>query len=252
MTYSWLFVGETNVAEHVCRATDYFPELSATALPSGAPRDWFLQGPVVIGASGMIYPDFIKFFEWLAENAKHPVIAWGIGHNFHGETKREYPTWLNKFALVGLRDWGTSYQYVPCPTCMHPCLTEAANINPSHEVVIYEHTSSPVRLGGVPAPRMDNCHAGGMADVVRFLASGEIIITSTYHGAYWGMLLNRKVLVWEPWSTKFYTFKNPPRFVTNKTWRQAAMVPQDRSGYLEECRECNKQFAKKVYEITKG
>ena len=50
--------------------------------------------------------------------------------------------------------------------------------------------------------------SGDLNGALAFLASGETVITSTYHGAYWGLMLGRKVIV-VPWATKFLGFRHP-------------------------------------------
>jgi hypothetical protein len=38
----------------------------------------------------------------------------------------------------------------------------------------------------------------------------QVIVTSTYHGMFWGTLLQRKVVVVNAFSSKFFTFRYPP------------------------------------------
>lgn len=249
MIYSWQVVNVENLAEHITRPTAYFPDLKAEVLDWKCPGSELLKGPVIFGATGLLFPDLAERLKWTAENSKFPLVAWGIGTNTHFGDKIEYPEWLAKFSLVGLRDYGTRFHYVPCPSCLHPDIANAKKRDepPQHRFVIYDHKDFPVPIKIEGAPRMSNM--GTPEDVskaVYFISGGKTVITSSYHGAYWGFLLNRNVLVWEPWSTKFWTFKPKTLFVNEKNWRLAETVPQDNTGYYEECVELNHKFYERV------
>ena len=251
MIYSWQVVNVGNLAEHISRPTDYFSDFKAEVLDWQCEYEELLKGPVIFGATGLLFPGLDARLKYASENSKHPLIAWGIGHNTHFGDRIEYPEWLSKFSAVGVRDWGTPYCYVPCPSCMNSVIGAAVerDASPTVPMVIYEHMDFPVRIEA-DLPRMNNQHeVQELGKVVDFLASAKVIVTSSYHGAYWGFLLNRRVLVWEPWSTKFWTFKPKTLFVDKENWRLASTVPQDNTGYYEDCITRNRQFAAKVRAI---
>jgi len=99
---------------------------------------------------------------------------------------------------------------------MHPAFDRQRQIK--HEIVVFSHKKFQINIPGVP--RLTNT-TQSFEQVLDFLASGETIITSSYHGAYWGTLLGRKVLAF-PFSTKFYTFKHLPTLYPSKKWKQAS------------------------------
>lgn len=246
MIYSWQTVNHGNLGEQVCRPSDYF-DLGApvTVLPHER-RVMPTDGPVIFGASGLLYPEIAPVLEaTIKAKGRYPVIGWGIGHNTHGGEVIVYPDWLKGFDLLGLRDWGTSFRYVPCPSCMHPAFDVQRKA--AHSIVIYDQIDFPVGLELPGVPRENNCHPPeDMDKVISFLASGNTILTSSYHGAYWGMLLNRRVLIWKPWSTKFATLKPGCASVDGETWGEKILCPQDHSGYLELARFINTAFAERV------
>ncbi|KAI8803327.1 hypothetical protein BJ742DRAFT_742981 [Cladochytrium replicatum] len=49
-----------------------------------------------------------------------------------------------------------------------------------------------------------------IVNVLEFLASAEVVITSSYHGLYWSTLLGKKVILTGAFSTKFDRFPWPP------------------------------------------
>jgi hypothetical protein len=67
-----------------------------------------------------------------------------------------------------------------------------------------------------------------MSAVVDFLASGREIVTSTFHGAYWGYLLNRKVTIPSKWASRFYSL--PKR---SSDGYYASCVTLNRKYYLD-------------------
>jgi hypothetical protein len=81
---------------------------------------------------------------------------------------------------------------------MHPIFDDPGEA--VHELVKYSAVRR-VDCSHGPEPHMTNVD-GTIEESVRFLASGRSIITSSYHGAYWGMLLGRRVHVIS-WGSKF-------------------------------------------------
>ena len=188
------------------------------------------------------------------EIKKHPMFLWGVGANEHNQPLVRWPEWAEKFDLIGLRDYGNPWDYVPCPSCMSPFFDEARATMPKHDVVVYEHPLGPI--GAVKGwPRKSNIHkAEKFREILMFLASGKTIVTSSYHGVYWGMLLARKVLCWKPWSSKFYGLEPFYYRVNYQNWEKVhktMKAPEEVLDYLETCRQENIIFAQKVFKLLK-
>lgn len=133
-----------------------------------------------------------------------PVIAWGVGHHIRdnpeswdAEMAAEHARAASMCALYFPRDAVDSASVTPCASCMHPVFDE--RITPTHECVWYS-AARRVDVSGV-GPHMTN-EDGDIEAAVRFLASGEMVVTSSYHGLYWARLLGRKVRA-VPWGSKF-------------------------------------------------
>lgn len=245
MIYSWQTVNQGNLAEQICRPTDYFNlGHPVTVIPNNCKPVDFTYGPVIFGASGLLYPEISPILESAVMSKQYPMVAWGIGHNTHGGTEISYPDWLRRFDLVGLRDYHSPYPYVPCPSCMHSAFD--VDYTPTRDLVIYDQIDFPVGVTAPGVPRENNFHPPqNMKRIVEFLGSARTILTSSYHGTYWGYLLNRQVLIWKPWSTKFSTLKPNPCFVDEETWNKPHPA-QNHYGYLQECRHLNRVFAERV------
>jgi hypothetical protein len=182
----------------------------------------------------------------------HPLILWGVGTNDHGSHLVQWPEWVKEFDLIGLRDYLSPWDYTPCPTCMSAFFDHARIQEEKHEVVIYEHPICPIPNLG-PFPRTTNKHkADEFPEVLMFLGSGKTIITSTYHGTYWGMLLGKKVLCWKPWSSKFFGLEPHHYRVNEQNWKKVHEeypLPVGVHDFLMKCREANIDFAKKVFDL---
>lgn len=137
-------------------------------------------------------------------------IAWGIG----GAAP------LTDFTLIGSRDKDSPNYWVPCASCMSPLFDQTYPI--TVDIVTYTNTRNPVKEG-----RNNRCT---MEEAVRFLSSGETVVTDSYHGMYWASLLGKEVVL-----RGIKT--NLPKF------------HQMKDATLTECREANVRFDAKVRDL---
>jgi hypothetical protein len=242
-------------------------------------------GDILIGGGGLLAQNQImQGVSTLLENKQGKAIGWGIGHNMH-----VYPIYssinytgvnrwrtmvkgqlaslglisvslrdlaidfsaiqpvMDQFDLIGIRDYGYGYPWVPCASCMHPALDQFRDSPITQEVIVYEHPMF-MRLDICQYPKQGNLGTD-FEHVLAFLSSAETIITSSYHGAYWGILLGRKVIC-VPWSTKFMGFKYPVPICQDllnlrQCLRQAKAFPEA----LQECRQVNIDFSHQVADL---
>lgn len=182
-----------------------------------------IQGKdVIVGGGGLLFTRFHDSFQKLVSHKKHSrLISWGIGQQIYGTNKFDeikkfdYQAYIQGFDLVGIRDSDYLDNWVPCVSCMHPSFDRKRDIK--HEFVVFSHKK--FQLNFPEFPTMTNNHQS-IDEIFDFLGSGETIITSSYHGAYWGTLLGRKVLAF-PFSSKFYTLKHLPVLYPVKKWFEA-------------------------------
>lgn len=229
--------------------TRYFPQLKESAsycpLTGTLPKVW-LQKTVLVGGGGLIaHPAFQPNMEALI--AYHPriLVAWGIGHNAHGEKEIRYPDYLEKFDLVGTRDYGFKYPWVPCASCLHPGFDRQYEI--TEEFVVYENLlCSPIHIAGFN--KLDNTETN-LEKVLCFLGSANTVLTSSYHGAYWATLLGRNVIIVNPFSSKFFGFKHTHPIVDESNWKAKQKEVRSYPEALEECRRANVEFLEKVLNL---
>ena len=218
-------------------------ELDLAQLKTISPLLLRRNEPLILGGGGLFY--FHHALNRLLLHYKGPLIGWGIGRNgpLSGARDRIHK---EAFALLGLRDWPTHYEWVPCVSCLSPLFEIYRGTSPLHDFVLYDHRNAQLPIHG--HPRLSNA-CMDMAHVLEFLASGETVITNSYHGAYWGVLLRRRVVIL-PFSDRLLHMRFPAIVGTKDDYRQRSQEMQIEPFALEICRKANLDFAKRVEELT--
>ena len=167
------------------------------------------------------YQDLIKGYIDKLSKRRGPRIIWGAGHNRSLDRRfkgLDYPDWLVQFDKLGIRDYDQDLRWVPCASCLHPAL--AQNYAIKNEVIWFEHKKGLIKdFGDDSIPRFINS-GNNIEQTIELLGSAQTILTNSYHGAYWGTLLGRRVIVVGAWSTKFMAMRWPPAFMNEgDVWR---------------------------------
>lgn len=132
------------------------------------------------------------------------VIGFGFGFNTHDGRDTQEPLTteeLGAFKYITVRDFNhpSGIRYTPCPSVLH--------ISKAHR------DAEPLRKVGVIHHKVFNCedqwhhesivNSRPLHEVLNFISTSEEIVTRSYHAAYWGLLMNKKVTVQDMWSEKF-------------------------------------------------
>jgi len=183
-----------------------------------------------------------------------PKVIWGAGSSRHGETE----PWTDPEGvdIMGVRDWSPEREaaglYAPCSSCMSPLLDDPPP--PTREAVLFLNANPsirsryPVGVSGLPTMMNDQ----PMAAIVEFLASAETIVTDSYHGCFWAILLGRRVVA-VPYSSKFYGFRHPPAMSVRRggDWERLARGATVYQGALRECRAATLVFHERVVNVIR-
>lgn len=203
------------------------------------------------------YPRYQQLMSELLEKIEKPTaprFVWGAGQNSESEIKDtdkiKWPKALANYRLVGVRDYGQQFPWVPCASCMHPALTK--NYEIKNDIIFFEHKKQLIKsmeFGKDPIPRFINS-GSNVEQTIELLGSANIILTNSYHGAYWGILLGKRVmLVGGAWSSKFHFFKHTIPIIGKKDdWRVMIDQAKEYKTALEECRNTTQSWWRKIQE----
>ena len=212
---------QKNIGDAVCAPCQYF-DLGGIHLDLNENHPELTKDDTIIFGGGCIAVRAGLY------ETKAKKILWGAGYSQRGVGFTDNLRHVNKgFALYGSRDIGEG-DWVGCPSCMSPLFDNAPE--PTQDFVYYGHAEfNPMEM---------NNDCMDFEKVLRYLSKGETIVTSSYHGMYWGYLLGRRVIT-RPFGSKFYGL--PWGISTDK-----GIVYKDA---LLEARESNINFYEKVKKI---
>lgn len=184
----------------------------------------------------------------MVENTGVPKYVWGAGYNsddMSGDVN--YSPFMSEFNAVGLRDWaqGSRYEWIPCASCMHPALRRTYSIR--NDIIWFEHKKQFIKdFGKDSIPRFVNA-GSNIEQTIELLGSANIILTNSYHGAFWGVLLKKRVVVVDPWSSKFMHFKHTPAIANKKiSWKTAIDMATTYHSAIDECIQTTENFWQRI------
>ena len=253
-------IGDATLQKNVQRrlAHEGF-KFTTVALKDAATWQAFTHRDIVVSAGGFCCNyrtrpgEFVIYEHLLARNNR--LYFWGPGFNEHAQNVNS-PDYGAPYSMhyddifrhpnvvmAGFRDYGNPFEYIPCPSCLDPGFDGPYQGN--EEIVILEHEILELDLpGGERYPKKKQAlQRFAFEDIIRFVGGAGTVVTNTYHGAYWATLLNKKVVVYKPWSSKFYTLRYKPTFANEVNYREAISSAANRSlNFLAEARATNEDF----------
>lgn len=238
-----------NVGDLMCGPGQYlWPELHIP-IPVKPPRK-HIERAVVGG--GQIFGQLLDVLSSIKDfNPGAKAVAWGVGLPPKGKQDKTVKTVAQYFDLFGTRnyDWRDQLNFVPCASCLMSAFDTPPR--PEHEVVFFLHQNKgdPVDVPA-GAPVRFNTAASG-SEIIDFLASGETVVTSSYHGVYWAQLLGRRVIC-VPYNDKFTVLQHNPTTALASEWSRAVATARRAPELLEEYRSINVQFGKRVLDLFHG
>lgn len=213
---------------------------------------------VILGGGGLLsMPKFAEGIELVCK--KDNVVVWGPGYNdikiksWNGLGEISIENQLQNAKLIGIRDCQSIYEWVPCSSCMSDSFDK--QYETKHDIVVFENFTVNNLLPfvdelGIKKSQYMNNFKTPLNEVIEFLASGELVISNSFHGVYWATLLGKKVLG-IPTSSKFYSLKHAVPLCSIKDWQRYSKLARTYPEALEECREANIKFKEKVMDKFK-
>ena len=180
---------------------------------------------------------------------KHRIKYWGKIRivnelKFRGISK--YNIDINKFGLVGTRDYSMPGEFVPCVSCLHPIFDQKFDTKNEVGIVFHKDTLKKENITKKYQNFATSSNTTNLEDLIEFIGESENIITDSYHTMYWAMLMEKKVIT-IPNSSKFFDFKHQPIISNFDDALNHLNKGETFSGLLEECREINLKFSEKVF-----
>jgi hypothetical protein len=207
---------------------------------------------IIFGGGGLIDNSYFeKELAYITNLRPDSVVYWGVGHNKHYDENdprlfNSTKELLQKSDLWGVRDKLKDMNYLPCSSCMHPELDSKHPIR--NDIVIYEHEHIPLDAKGLQGvPKMINNHHS-FEKVIEFLASSNYVITNSFHGMYWALLMKKKVVA-IPFSSKFDLFPYDVPMGGVNDWSELIDKSNIYPDALDECRALNLDFHKQTLKL---
>lgn len=262
-----------NVGDLLCAPHLYFPELLgadareilgfrvADEPDRGARlafKDAFAEADMIfVGGGGLLEIDFFQpFFKFLADNKRsnQKVVLWGAGHNSWKlgdwrHLKQSYSFESGLFDLIGVRDSDHHYPWVPCVSCMDTTFDAPAEI--TREVGVYAHSGTlrnETLKKKLPTGLDILDNSSNFSEALEFIGSCELVLTDSFHGAYWATLLGRRVIAF-PSSSKFYDLRHPVPICAPEDWSRFRALARAYPEALPECRAANVAFSERLQEM---
>ncbi len=211
---------------------------------------------IVVGGGGLLeFDKHADSLDFISSTGSAKRVIWGAGHNISAvaswsRLKPRYNNNFSNFDLVGIRDYGHSFEWVPCASCLSPLLDNPPP--PTKEFTFFANNgindSSLFHPAGIDTDQIVTNLKTPLENVIAELAAGETVVTSSFHGAYWATLLGRKV-VGIPTSSKFYDLRHPIPLCHRSDWRRFLSLARTYPDALEECRAANQSFYQRVLNL---
>lgn len=246
--------GTNNVGDEFCGPEFYFSdffreydqyvhEFATIDFSSIRPND-----VVIIGGGGILdYSDVWNArINMCMQHCKN-VILWGCGFNHHlDHVYSANAIQYDALTLAGVRDYHCELEYLPCVSCMLPLLRISYPL--MRRIGIVEHKAFPI--DEFPSYEKLSNGTNDINTLLQFIGTSQVIITNTYHVWYWATLMNKKVILYEKFSTKFEHLRYESVMYSGNLEKDISRCETHPDAYAEAVR-LNNEFACKVMELLK-
>jgi hypothetical protein len=141
------------------------------------------------------------------------TIAWGVGY----DPDNIDSSIAEQFDLFSTREYKVNpkMQWVPCSSVLHDIFRELENTTPTKDFLVVDHFKRSIEFNNAHT-RIIN-RPNNIRNIAQQIADHRFVITSSYHVAYWSILMGRKcAIIGESLPTKFNRMKHFP--VKAKAW----------------------------------
>ena len=246
-----------NAGDMASNPKQYFEWLDDWKVIDITGLQWFNldDAHVILGGGGLLYDDFEPFILKIIQSRLKSLTLWGIGRNRHGRDDTELPRFgqmlLDKADLVGLRDCMVESDWIPCPSVMHHLFDEPLE---KHGKLAVQHRED--RFRWTPPKDFTEIKMQGDIDaLVGEIARAEVVMSSSYHGALWGVCAGARTCSVDGFCQKFKHALPDTVFHTDSKWIQSRqnqfddLIPENKT-WLAEARKRSIEFNIRVQEMV--
>lgn len=211
----------TNVGDWWCPPFRYFPFRPANIFDILNEDIKLDKNDIIILGGGGLGSEFLRpHLNRLSSFQIEKSILWGAGVDFINDRSNllnkdkkyekygDYFDFINEKGIRVYKENEKNYKYVPCASCMNNLFFKYRDKKPKKFLGFYDHKRVPLLVENSENDKMNN-DGNNLEDKLKFLSNYEYIVTNTYHGMYWGTLLERKVIV-IPHKSGLLSFKYKP------------------------------------------
>lgn len=258
-TIYFCHLGGDNAGDVFCDPSLYYPFDGLHKKKVTLEEAKQLHSSVIIFGGGGILDTNSKMNNYYKSlNDSNAMFHWGSGSNSLNVAKIDWNPGedeirfekdiLNNFVIVGRRDYNTfhgpNHLYVPCVSCKLKSLKLSYDVK--RRIGIVQHMWLQ-QINGLDYPTISmDLRNYKINEIIKFIGESEIIVTGSYHAAYWGLLLRKKVIINGNWSSKFDTLKYKPTLLSDdieSDIKKSTIPPEN---YMEECIQLNHKFYENV------
>lgn len=231
LLYYYDFFKQYRIRRHDIRYIDY------AAIAS--------EDVVILGGGGLL-----NYSEALNRNINHLldtgayVIAWALGFNAHTGCSDQPHTEIDfsRFTLANTRDYENSagLPYLPDVTCKMEALRREYTIK--REIGIARHKDHPI----LQFTYEEITNSESVDKILQFIGESRVILSNSYHMIYWALLMGKKVICVDPFSTRFFGYQHKPAYYTAEENLQECIQQASIYDVLEEYIRCNDEFFKQT------
>lgn len=260
MLYCLKVLNQENTGDMNCSPIDYFDfEEEVTSLDIREDFSVVLNKDdfIIIGGGGLLnyHPDWNNRINQILDSGCK-VAFWGVGENTHYDNTEIMPEIkYHSNCLLGFRD-ANKENFLPCVSCM------SRNFD-----VLKDRHDDINKVGAVCHTENDFTHFleehhipyttnnSPFFDILQFIHDHDMIISNTYHGIYWSQLLAKRVVIINPFSTRFDNFPLYCPSINELDFTKICSIfYKSKIDYdlLNKCRSLNKSFFNRVKKFIKN
>ena len=135
------------------------------------------------------------------------TVAWGVGY----DPVNIDSSIAEQFDLFSTREYkvNANIAWVPCSSVLHKVFRKMENVVPTKDFLVIDHFKRPITFDREHTHMVNKPNS--IHNIVQQIADHRFVITSSYHVAYWSILMGRRcAIIGDSLPSKFKRMKHYP------------------------------------------